>query len=235
MTKDGEPHLFNRDNLRQLHHQHYNLAIEAFFTMATSRISPLLLRSFRTSIPQLARAQRPLPSTCRPIAILSTAHSRLPRFYSSSSSQDRAASKPSKIYSFEDVRPFPFPPPPFFHQLTPLPQISQHILSPSPKRILIDTREPAELQTTGAIPGALNVPITSSPDAFFISSEEFEDRFGFERPGKDKEVVFYCKSGVRSRAAAELAKAAGWTEVGEYPGSWMDWEGRGGVKEGGRS
>jgi rhodanese-related sulfurtransferase len=106
---------------------------------------------------------------------------------------------------------------------------------PDPNRILIDTREPAELQTTGTIPSSLNIPVTSQPDAFFITAEEFEDRFGFERPGKEQEVVFYCRSGVRSRAAAELARQAGWKEVGEYPGSWMDWEGNGGVKEGGKS
>lgn len=104
-----------------------------------------------------------------------------------------------------------------------------------PNRILIDAREPAELQTTGTIPGSLNVPVTSQPDAFFITAEEFEDRFGFERPGKEQEVVFYCKSGVRSRAAAALARQAGWEQVSEYPGSWNDWEGNGGAKEGGRS
>jgi rhodanese-related sulfurtransferase len=36
-------------------------------------------------------------------------------------------------------------------------------------------------------------------------------------------VVFYCKAGVRSRGAAGIARDAGWTKVGEYPGSWMDW------------
>ncbi len=54
---------------------------------------------------------------------------------------------------------------------------------------------------------------------------------GFERPGKEKEVVFYCRAGVRSRAAAELARQAGWEKVGEYSGSWLDWEKRGGEKE----
>lgn len=90
------------------------------------------------------------------------------------------------------------------------------------------------MQTTGTIPGSINIPITSQPDSFFISEEEFEDRFGFERPKKEDEVVFYCKAGVRSRAAAELAKTAGWEKVGEYPGSWLDWEKNGGKREGGR-
>lgn len=46
--------------------------------------------------------------------------------------------------------------------------------------------------------------------------------------------MFFCRAGVRSRAAAELAKTAGWEKVGEYPGSWLDWEKMGGEKEGGR-
>ncbi|KAJ9131171.1 hypothetical protein NKR23_g11850, partial [Pleurostoma richardsiae] len=93
------------------------------------------------------------------------------------------------------------------------------------------TREPSELKSTGHIPHAVNIPITSAADSFHISDEEFEDRFGYPRPPKDREVVFYCKAGVRSRAAAGLAREAGWTKVGEYPGSWLDWEGKGGKIE----
>ena len=92
----------------------------------------------------------------------------------------------------------------------------------------IDAREPGELEQTGRIPGSINIPITSSPDSFHIKAEDFEDRFGFPPPDKDAEVVFYCKAGVRSRAAAGLAKDAGWTNVAEYPGSWVDWVGKGG-------
>jgi rhodanese-related sulfurtransferase len=94
-----------------------------------------------------------------------------------------------------------------------------------------DVREPHELQTSGRIPHALNIPITSAPDSFHISADEFEDRFGFPRPDPHGEVVFYCRAGVRSRAAAGLAQDAGWTNGGEYPGSWLDWEGRGGEVE----
>jgi len=86
-----------------------------------------------------------------------------------------------------------------------------------------DVREPGELKQTGHIPHAINIPINSAPDSFHISPEEFEDRFGFPRPDKDKEVVFYCKAGVRCRGAAGIAKDAGWTKVGEYPGSWTEW------------
>ena len=46
--------------------------------------------------------------------------------------------------------------------------------------------------------------------------------------------MVYCKAGVRSRAAAELARQQGWVNVIEYEGSWLDWEKNGGEKEGGR-
>jgi rhodanese-related sulfurtransferase len=92
-------------------------------------------------------------------------------------------------------------------------------------------REPSELSSTGRIPGSLNIPITSSPDSLHLTPQEFEDRFGFPQPPKDSEVVFYCKAGVRSRAAAGLARDAGWENVGEYPGSWIEWTGKGGAVE----
>lgn len=132
-------------------------------------------------------------------------------------SQDAAAAppsgaaaddKPSKIWDFE--------------------AINKLIQSSKPGAVLIDAREPHELQQTGRIPGAINVPITTAPDSFHISADEFEDRFGYPRPSPATEVVMYCKAGVRSRAAAGLARDAGWTSVGEYPGSWLDWVEKGG-------
>jgi len=176
--------------------------------MAAPRlISSLVLRATRSQPAHTARHIRALPNALfsHRTCILPHQH---PRLYSTPSSS------PSKIYNYDSV--------------------SALSSNPTPSTILIDTREPAELQTTGTIPNSVNIPITSQPDSFFITPEEFEDRFGFERPAKDTEVVFYCKAGVRSRAAAELAKQAGWKSVGEYQGSWLDWERNGGKKEGGR-
>lgn len=95
-----------------------------------------------------------------------------------------------------------------------------------------DVREPSELDSTGWIPGAQNIPVTTSPDAFFLSAGAFEDRFGFARPTAKQEVVFYCKAGVRSRAAAQLALQGNFGgKVGEFPGSWLEWEKKGGKVE----
>ncbi|PON25556.1 hypothetical protein TGAM01_v205441 [Trichoderma gamsii] len=95
---------------------------------------------------------------------------------------------------------------------------------PKEKVILVDVREPYELLDTGKIPGAINIPITSAVQSFHISDEDFEDLYGYARPPKDASLVFYCKAGVRAKAAAGLAQHAGWDSVGEYPGSWLDWD-----------
>lgn len=91
----------------------------------------------------------------------------------------------------------------------------------------IDVREPSEYEA-GYIPGAINLPIKTQPDAIFLPEEEFEDRFGFAKPPIDAEVVFYCKAGVRSSAAAQLAQQQGYHNVSEYRGSWLDWQAKGG-------
>jgi len=106
-------------------------------------------------------------------------------------------------------------------------QIKEFADSPSPERLIIDVREPSEYEA-GFIPGAINIPVKSQPDAMFLDEAEFEDRFGFSKPPMDKELVFYCKAGVRSSAAANLARQNGYENIAEYKGSWMDWENNGG-------
>jgi rhodanese-related sulfurtransferase len=106
-------------------------------------------------------------------------------------------------------------------------QVLNILENPSDSRLLIDVREPHEFGTN-SIPTAINLPITSHPDALLLSPAEFQDQFGFAKPPTGKEVVFFCKAGVRSKAAASIARQAGYTNVGEYPGSWVDWEKRGG-------
>ncbi|KAJ4300462.1 Thiosulfate sulfurtransferase rdl2, mitochondrial [Collariella sp. IMI 366227] len=127
------------------------------------------------------------------------------------STDSESGEKPLKIWDFEAIQ-----------KLTAAPK---HDVT------IIDVREPGELAESGRIPSALNIPLKSAPDSFFISEEEFEDRFGYPRPARDAEVLFYCRSGVRSRAAAGLAQDAGWTKVGEFPGSWLEWFEKGGKVE----
>ena len=110
-------------------------------------------------------------------------------------------------------------PPPFdFTHLPTLPylptnptrnQILAILETPSNSRLLIDVREPHEYEAN-SIPTAINLPITSQPDALLLTEEEFQDRFGFAKPPLNKEMVFFCKAGVRSSAAAGIARQAGY-------------------------
>ncbi|KAK5084047.1 Thiosulfate sulfurtransferase rdl2, mitochondrial [Exophiala xenobiotica] len=110
-------------------------------------------------------------------------------------------------------------------------EIHDLVTDPQPNRILIDVREPSELLQTGRIPTAKAVPVSSAPDAFFMSEEDFETKFGFPRPTEQDEVIFYCKAGVRSRQAALMAAQARPPFGGKfsnYNGSWLDWQKNGG-------
>ena len=110
------------------------------------------------------------------------------------------------------------------------PQVQALSSSPSPSRILIDVREPDEY-AAGYIPSAINIPLESAPDAWYLPADEFQDRFGVPKPESDTEVVFYCKAGIRSRTAAGMARQVGYQRVGEYAGSWLDWQRHEGGKE----
>lgn len=88
-------------------------------------------------------------------------------------------------------------------------------------------REPHEYEAN-TIPTAINIPIASQPDALLLPAEDFQDAFGFAKPPAAKEIVMFCKAGVRSAAAASIARQAGYQNVGEYKGSWNDWVAKGG-------
>lgn len=50
---------------------------------------------------------------------------------------------------------------------------------------------------------------------------------------EEGDIIFYCRAGVRARAAAQLAVQAGYdpARIAIYDGSWLDWSGRGGMVE----
>lgn len=91
-----------------------------------------------------------------------------------------------------------------------------------PDTVIVDVREPVEYMD-GHIPNSINIPFKSSPGALDLSEEEFSDSFGFEKPDKKKELIFYCLAGVRSTAAEELASTFGYKKRGNYVGSYEDW------------
>ena len=67
------------------------------------------------------------------------------------------------------------------------------------------------------------------PDALFLDPQEFRDQLGFSKPPLANEVIFYCLAGVRSSVAVGKALQTGYTRIGEYKGSFLDWKGQGGA------
>lgn len=167
---------------------------------------PPTQRIFKQSIPSQVR-----PSPASPVISSIRWHS--------------APATRSKVYDFAEVRHNTSSTNPRF--VLTLKQIKSISESPSTDQVIIDVREPAEYEG-GFIPNAINIPVSSQPDAMFLPEDEFEDRFGFSKPDPKQELVFYCKAGVRSSAAAQLAQQQGYEHVSEYRGSWLDWQKNGG-------
>ncbi|KAK9374899.1 Rhodanese-like domain-containing protein [Lipomyces chichibuensis] len=125
-----------------------------------------------------------------------------PTVFQRSQSNKTDGFAPPSIYNYEDVK-----------------KLS---VNPEKDKILVDVREPAEVDQ-GFIPTAINIPYKSTPHALSLSEEDFEEQFGFPKPCKEKELIFYCLGGVRSNYAQELAGNFGYDKRGNYPGSWEDW------------
>jgi len=75
---------------------------------------------------------------------------------------------------------------------------------------LVDVRTKPELQYVGRIPGALAVEWQTWPGG--KPNPEFLGELS-AAVGKDQPVMFLCRSGVRSHAAAEAAVRSGWKET----------------------
>jgi rhodanese-related sulfurtransferase len=79
----------------------------------------------------------------------------------------------------------------------------------SPDRILVDVREPGEFKG-GFIPGAVNIPLSV-----------LNKRLG-EIP-KDRHVLLYCRSGMRSKNAARILLKNGYTNLAHLQGGIGVW------------
>lgn len=94
-----------------------------------------------------------------------------------------------------------------------------------PKKLLIDVREPNELQETGQIPSSINIPLGQVAEELSANMDEgvFKAKYGRDKPDGNTEIIFHCKIGRRSQNAAELAKSLGYKNSKNYLGSWTEW------------
>ena len=89
-------------------------------------------------------------------------------------------------------------------------QEAKQIMDREEGYIILDTRTQAEYDE-GHIPGAIVVP-----------HDEITDRAEEELPDKDQLLLVYCRSGRRSKLAAEALVELGYTNIKEF-GGIIDW------------
>jgi glyoxylase-like metal-dependent hydrolase (beta-lactamase superfamily II)/rhodanese-related sulfurtransferase len=75
--------------------------------------------------------------------------------------------------------------------------------------VVLDVRNAGEL-LTGAIPGALHIPLAQLPRRL-------------DEVPRDRPVVVHCAGGYRSSVAASVLRRAGWTDVSDVLGGFNAW------------
>lgn len=93
--------------------------------------------------------------------------------------------------------------------------------------VLVDLRDPRELEREGKIPGAFHCP--RGMLEFWIDPES-----PYHKPifAEDKKFVFFCGGGWRSALAAAAAQEMGLKPVAHIEGGFGAWKKAGGVVEG---
>lgn len=101
------------------------------------------------------------------------------------------------------------------------PQEVQQRVRQNPKLLLIDVREPDDLAATGAVPGAVNVPLGVLPiKADLELPEALRDQ---RLQDREQEVVVTCGAGGQGALGAKTLKDMGFTNVRYLEGGIRGW------------
>ena len=88
--------------------------------------------------------------------------------------------------------------------------------------VVVDLREPHELERTGMIPGAVHAP--RGMLEFYADPSLPAHHEAFE---PDRRIILHCASGGRSALAAKTLKEMGYTNVAHLDGGITAWQGEG--------
>lgn len=94
------------------------------------------------------------------------------------------------------------------------------------KYTIIDVRNVDEINFTGKLSPVVHtlpLPYIAQYNVFGLDDDDFEEQFGFSKPGLDQTIVFTCKAGIRSMHAAQFASQAGYTNLVSYSGGADEW------------
>jgi rhodanese-related sulfurtransferase len=92
--------------------------------------------------------------------------------------------------------------------------------------VLVDIRDPRELQRDGKVPGAFHCPRGMLEFWIDPSSSYHKPQFA-----QDKRYVFFCAGGLRSALAAQIAQRMGLKPVAHIRGGFGAWKTAGGPVE----
>jgi len=110
-----------------------------------------------------------------------------------------------------------------------IPAPAAHALVGQPDVVLVDLRDPRELEREGRIPSAFHCP--RGMLEFWIDPES-----PYHKPvfAEDKKFVFFCGGGWRSALSAKTAQDMGLKPVAHIVGGFKAWKDSGGPVEGGK-
>ncbi|MFC5469825.1 rhodanese-like domain-containing protein [Cohnella suwonensis] len=92
------------------------------------------------------------------------------------------------------------------------PEQFEEKLKGTPKPVLVDVREPSEYGS-GHLAGAVNLPLSGL-------------RGSLGKLPKDREILLYCRSGMRSKQAGAVLRGNGIENLGHLQGGISSWKGK---------
>jgi rhodanese-related sulfurtransferase len=105
------------------------------------------------------------------------------------------------------------------------PQDAQQRLQQESNAVLVDVREPTDLNPLGVIPQAINIPLGVLP---LRADQELPEHLRDQRlQNRDAQVITTCGGGGQAALAAKLLKDMGFNKVAMIDGGTTGWKNAG--------
>ncbi len=105
------------------------------------------------------------------------------------------------------------------------PEEAQKRVKENPKTLVVDVREPEDIAETGAVPGALRIPLGVLP---LKADTELPEKFREPKlQDRSTPVVTTCGGGGQAALAAKTLKDMGFTNVSIIDGGTRAWKAAG--------
>lgn len=97
----------------------------------------------------------------------------------------------------------------------------EHIVQTG-EMLIIDVRQPQEVAEAHLNARTfINIPLKELEAAFAKPSEDFKRLFSFDKPNKNDDIAFICRSGRRTKLALELMQQIGYPRSCHFDGGTL--------------